>query len=144
MGKRFSRIVILLLTALLLTGCNIRTVDQMYCLPKRSEADGSLQSAINKAMAGLDYCAPLTGENQQAVQMADLDGDGVSEFILFAKGGTERPLRILIFRYSGNAFYHVDTIESNGSAFDQVEYAQMDGVGGMELIVGRQDRKSVV
>lgn len=136
--KKFSRLIILAVLAMLLTGCHMRTSDQMYSLPKRSESDGSLQSAINKAMVGLEYCAPLTGENQQAVQMADLDGDGVSEYLLFAKAGTERPLRILIFRYTAGEFQHVDTVESNGSAFDQVEYVQMDGGGGMEIVVGRQ------
>ena len=131
----------LVLTAaalMLLTGCSIRTSDQLYSLPKRSQTDGNLQSVIESAMNGLEYCAPLTGENQQAVQMADLDGDGASEFILYAKGGTERPLRILIFRYDGDEFYHAQTIESTGSAFDQVEYVQFDGKAGMEIVVGRQ------
>lgn len=131
------RIILLLLMALLLTGCSMRTADQMYSIPMRSEADGNLQAVIDQAMSGLDYCAPRAGENQQAVQMADLDGDGVSEYLLFAKGSDERPLRILIFKYSNNTFQHVDTIESNGTAFDQVEYVQMDNNGGYELVVGR-------
>lgn len=138
MKKKLNKLFLLVVLALCLTGCHMRTSDQMYSLPKRSESDGSLQSAINKAMSGMEYCAPLSGENQQAVQMADLDGDGISEYLLFAKANADRPLRILIFRYVGNEFQHVDTIESNGSAFDQVEYVQMDGSGGMELVVGRQ------
>ena len=67
---------------LLLTGCQMRTADQMYSIPMRSEADGSLQQVIDQAMIGMEYCAPRSGENQQAVQMADLDGDGISEYLL--------------------------------------------------------------
>lgn len=128
---------LVIVAVLVLTGCSIRTVDQMYQLPRRSEEDNNLQSIIDQTMTGLQYCAPLTGENQQTVQMADLDGDGSQEYLLFAKGSSEIPLRILIYKETGESFIHYDTIESNGSAFDQIEYAQMDGRDGLELVVGR-------
>ena len=133
--KKF--ICLILLAALSFSGC-VRTVDQMYCLPKRSDDYNDLQSAIDSAMQGLEYCAPLSGENQQAVQMADLDGDGIQEYLLFAKGNATLPLRILIFREIEDNYVHVQTIESNGSAFDQVEYVQMDEFAGMEIVVGSQ------
>lgn len=135
--KRFF-ILTLLAAVLCLTGCSMRTVDEMYCLPKRSDDYNDLQTVIDQAMPGLEYCAPLSGENQQTVQMADLDGDSEQEYLLFAKGGSERPLRILIFDQIEDAIVHVDTIENNGSAFDLVEYVQMDGKPGLELVVGCQ------
>lgn len=134
-NKKF--ICLLLLTALLLCGC-MRTVDQMYSIPKRSEDFKNLQSAIDGAMQGHSYSAPLSGENQQAVQSADINGDGVLEFLLFAKCDSERPLRIMIFRQVEDAYIHIQTIESNGSAFDLVEYVQMDDTPGLELVVGSQ------
>lgn len=136
--KKQIRIWLLLVAVLFLSGCSIRTVEQMYQLPKRSEVYNNLQSVIDGAMTNMEYCAPLTGENQQTVQTADLDGDGALEYLVFAKGASERPLRILIFRQSEDAFIHTCTVESNGTAFDQVEYVQMDGLGGVELVVGRQ------
>ena len=138
MRNRKCLFFVLLAAALLLAGCTIRTVDEMYSLPKRSEDYKHLQSAIDGAMAELEYCAPLSGENQQTVQMADLDGDGSQEYLLFAKGTSERPLRILIFDDAGESFSHVSTIESNGSGFDLVEYVQMDDRPGVELVVGCQ------
>lgn len=129
----------------LLSGCAMRTVEQMYCLPKRSENYHNLQSAIDKAMGGLEYCAPLSGENQQTVQMADLDGDGLTEYLLFARGSGEKPLQILIFRQETDGAYGLaETISCSGSAFDQVEYVQMDGQGGYELVVGRQISEQVL
>ena len=138
MRKLHKWIVLLLAAALGLSGCSMLTVEQMYCLPKRSEEYSDLQSAIDKAMEGLEYCAPLSGENQQTVQMADLDGDGSEEYLLFAKGGSQKPLRILVFDEIQEIFVHVATIEANGSAFDLVEYVQMDSEAGVELVVGCQ------
>jgi len=135
-GKKLI-ILFLLGAALILGGCSMRTVDEMYCVPKRSEAYHDLQSVIDGAMQGLEYYAPLTGARQQPVQMADLDGDSEPEYLLFAKSGDEHPLRILIFRKQEDTYIHADTIESNGYAFDQVEFVQMDDRGGMEIVVGR-------
>ena len=130
---------VLLVAACLLSGCAMRTVDQMYCLPKRSESHNNLQWAIDRAMAGKEYCAPLSGENQQTVQMADLDGDGIAEYLLFAKSNSgDKPLQILIFRQKDDDYILADTIDSNGTAFELVEYVPMDDVGGAEIVVGRQ------
>ena len=136
--KRKRMLAVLLMAALLLTGCSIRTVDQMYCLPRRSEDHKDLQVQIQKAMAGLEYCAPLSGENQQTLHTVDLDGDEQNEYLLYAKGGSERPLRILIFDEMNETFAHVSTIEANGTSFDLVEYVQMEQGGGKQIVVGCQ------
>jgi len=129
---------VVLAAVCLFAGCSMRTVDEMYCLPKRPESYNDLQSVIDSAMVGLEYCAPLSGENQQTVQMADLDGDGIREYLLFAKSGSEMPLQILIFDQTEDTYVLTDTVECHGSSFEAVEYVQMDGKGGMELVVGRQ------
>lgn len=132
------KITALLLAVLLLSGCGMRTVNELYCLPKRSEDYKNLQSAIDAVMNGLEYCAPLSGEHLQTVQMADLDGDGVPEYLLFAKGSTEKPLHILVFREVDDQYVLSDTIQSAGAAFDVVQYARVDDRPGYELIVGHQ------
>ncbi len=129
---------------LLFSGCNMRTVDELYCLPKRSQLYMNLQSEIDKVMSGAEYNAPLSGENRQAVQMADLDGDGKVEYLLFAKNSSDRPLQIYIFSGDGDSYYLADVIESTGTAFEQVEYVQMDGRKGLEIVVGRQVSDRVV
>ena len=130
--------LLLLLAALFLNGCAMQTVDQMYCLPRRSEDHKNLQAAIDDAMAGLQYSAPTSGENQQTVQMADLTGDGNQEYLLFAKSGAENPLRILVFRQTEEQYQLLTTIECLGSGFEQVEYVDIDGQPGLELVVGRR------
>ena len=143
-AKRIKYMCLLIALVVLLAGCTVRTMEEMYRLPKRSEDYNDLQAAIDSAMSGLDYSAPLTGENQQTVQLADLDGDGENEYLLFAKGSQEKPLRILVFRNIEDTFVNTNTIECNGSFFDQVEYVNMDDRGGVELVVGRQLNDQVI
>jgi len=138
MRKKIKYIICLFAAALMLAGCSMQTVDQMYQLPKRSEDYSNLQFEIDKAMAGLVFSAPLAGENQQSVQIADVDGDGDPEYLVFTKSNAEQPLRILVFNRIDGVFVHTDTIKSNGAAFDQVEYIQMDRKPGLEVVVGCQ------
>lgn len=129
--------LLLLMAALLLAGCS-STVYEMYQLPKRSEKFTNLQTVMDSVMTGLEYCAPIGGENQQTVQIADLDGDGFNEYILFARGSAEKPLQIFIFTRNGEEYVLADTIACNGSAFEQVEYVRLNGRPGYEMVVGRQ------
>ena len=138
MNRPVRLLLCMLAIAMMLTGCSIQTVNQMYRLPKRSEDYSNLQSVMDTAMVGLDFFAPITGDNQQSVQMADVDGDGEQEYLVFTKANAQLPLRVLVFDRVNGEFVHADTIESNGAAFDQVEYVQMDDRPGLEMIIGRQ------
>ena len=131
-------ICVLLTAALLLSGC-ASTVEDMYAPPKRSEGYNRLQSAIDGAMAGMEYAAPVSGENRQIIQMADLNGDGMDEYILFARKSSDTPLQILVFRQEEDGECRLtETLESTGSAFEKVEYVDVDGEPGLEIVVGRQ------
>ena len=135
--QRFKFItLILLLSAMLLSGCMLQTVEDMYCLPKRSEDHDHLQSTIDAVMAELQYAAPLSGENRQSLQMADLNGDGTDEYLVFAKSDSDAPLRILIFQNTADGYTLMTTVNSQGTAFDRVEYVDIDGDGAQELVVG--------
>ncbi len=136
MKKRI--LVLLVAVTLLLSGCTMKTMDQLYSLPKRSEDYYDLQTAINRAMPGLSYCAPVQGEDRQTVQLADLTGDGVAEAILFAKGAGEKPLKVFVFAKENGVYSDIARMEFSGTAFSQVGYAQLDGKPGQELIIGRQ------
>lgn len=138
MNRIIKTALLLAVVAALLCGCTVSTIDEMYCLPKRSEDYQLMQDQIDKAMVGLEYCSPLSGENQQTVQMADLDGDGVTEYILYARGASELPLQILVFCRTEDGYALKERICGIGSSFDQVEYVQVDGRPGLEIVVGRK------
>ena len=136
-GKRW---VIGLMTCFLmfLTGCLSVGSENFYALPQRSEKYRDLQAAVERAMGSGVYAAPVSGSNRQAIQQADLDGDGREEALVFCRIGTEHPLKVLILKRTEEDYRLVCTIEGDGSAFDSVQYAQIDGAPGQELLLSRR------
>lgn len=129
---------------LVLCGCGSRTVDEMYSIPRRSSEYKNLQSVIDASMNDMSYAAPVSGDNRQSVQMTDLDGDGLDEYLVYAKGNTENPLYILIFHQIDNNRYELmEALSCKGATFEQVQYENFDGKPGCEIIVGRQINDSV-
>ena len=123
--------------ALLLTGCTDFRGDTLYRLPERPEEYGMLQEAIASAMTDSQFCAPLFGENRQPVQTADLTGDGVAEYVVFAKNRTTDRLEVLVFGQQKDACQLLARLDNSGAYFWQISYADMDGKPGLELVVGR-------
>ena len=139
MKKKYFLVGLMLLAVSLLSACGYSTVEEMYRIPKRSQEYTFLQSTIEQAMTGMEFASPSSGDNQQTVQAADLDGDGNQEYLVFARDSSDKPLKVLIFHETENGkYYLMEQLEMNGSSFEQVIYADMDGVPGMELIVGRR------
>ena len=129
-----------LFSAAVLTGCVGQSAEELYALPKQPDEYYELQNAIDQVLvANASYSGPLAGSNQQAVQLADLDGDGVDEAIVFIKTTGERPLKAFIFDENENGVYfNTGVIEGDGTAFDAVDYVQLDGEPGVEILLGRQ------
>lgn len=144
MKKQSKMLLLIFAISMLLSGCVMRTVDELYCLPKRSQADNDMQAVIDRAMVGMSYCAPLYGENRQMVQAADLDGDGIDEYVVLARSSYQKQLKILIFGQYALGYALTDTIESYGTAFDFIQFSNVDDHPGVEIVVGRQMGDGVV
>ena len=89
------------LTAITLTGCGLKSGEDLYQLPKASAEYESLQTCLEDILdRGLEYSAPLTGSNLQSVQLTDLDNDGTDEAIAFFRDSSaeSQSLKIYIFR----------------------------------------------
>ena len=137
--------VLMLLLTLVLSGCFVKTVDELYTLPKHSDEYNDLQNAIDGLMAqGAAYSAPVSGANQQSVQLADLDGDGQDEAIVFLKTGGDKPLGAYIFDLIDGAYQNIAVIEGGGTAFASAEYVQLDNEGGVEILIGRKLSDQVI
>ena len=139
---RRKRIAALLTSSLLalsaLSGCSTLGSDDLYALPKQSDAYYELQNAIDRVLpSGAVFSGPMTGSNQQSVQFADLDGDALDEAVVFLKTTGERPMKVYIFEPSGEGYENTAVIEGDGSSFDAVEYANIDGEAGLEILLGR-------
>ncbi len=137
-GLKLAAAAFLLLLAL--TGCAGATPEDLYAPPQLSERYLKLQTAINQMLAsGASYAPPVAGPHRQAMQMEDLDGDGVGEVIAFFNfQGSDRPLRIYIFRQTEDGYEEAARIEGEGSGIDGISYTDMDGDGVKEIAVGWQ------
>lgn len=145
MKKRILAAVVFVCCALLLSACGTQTVDKMYSLPRRSSQNNNLREVVETAMEGVVYAAPVSGENQEPVQTADLDGDGVEEYLVFAKGEKDNSLQILLFRQNEEKKYeHWETIACKGTAFELIQYAPIDDQTGKELIVGTRLNDQII
>lgn len=146
MGRwKYGAILFGCLALCCLSGCFVQSADSLYALPRQSDAYYDLQQAIDAALpADAAYAGPLTGPNQQAVQLADLDGDGDDEALVFTKTSGEKPLKLYIFDAIDGQFAMTTVIEGDGTAFDAVEYVSVDDTPGLEIILGRQLSDQIV
>lgn len=125
----------------LLSGCagvRLGSVEELYCLPSMPPEYQTLENSINALIQeGAEYAAPASGSNIQPVQLVDLNGDGTEEALAFMRKPTEeRPLKICIFSSEDDAYQLSAVLEGSGSAVFSIVYADLDGDGMTELIVG--------
>lgn len=139
-GKRAGLALLAAALTLLLSGCFVKTVDELYTLPRHSDEYDRLELAIEAVLSSQNaaYAAPVSGVNQQSVQLADLDGDGLEEAIAFLKAAGDKPLKACIFSRADGDYHLTDMIEGDGTSFASVEYVQLSGRPGAELVIGRQ------
>lgn len=143
--KKFIPLLCVLVLLLSQGGCFLDPAENLYAVPKQPESFYNLQSAIDAVMGdSATYSAPVSGENQQAVQTADLDGDGDDEAIVYINNGGDTPLCLCVFDRQDDCYSLLGKIEGVGSAFDKVEYLQFDGESGSEILVGRRLSDSVM
>lgn len=137
--KRLLAAGLLCVLAFSLSGCFLEPAESLYAVPRQPESFYDLQSAIEKQMGdGVSYSPPTAGENQQAVQLTDLDGDLEDEAIVFLKTQTDTPMTVCVFDRKDGTFSLLTRISGAGTAFDRVEYVQIDDRPGKEIVLGRQ------
>ena len=139
------RVAFIFAVLLLLTACAGKSVDELYSLPQGADEYLDLQKKINLLLYnGAEYSPPTSGSYRQSVQLEDLDGDGVSEELVFMNvSGDDRPLKIYIFNEKDDEFYEAAVIEGEGTNIESINYVDMDNDGTTEIVVGRQISSSV-
>lgn len=137
------RLLSLILILTLLGGCSGISAEELYCLPEANQDYYDLQTALSAVLSdGYTYQAPSAGARRDAVQLVDLNANGVDEAVAFFKN-QEGSLTIYIFARTGEAYETADVIECAGSAVGTVEYADLDGDGTLELLAACQVSESV-
>ncbi len=145
MARKILGLVALLLCLTGLSGCVFSSVEEMYALPKSSEAYVNLQAKINTEKGNAEYIAPLSGENRQTIQLVDVDGDGTQEAVAFFRDAqAEAPLQIAFFRQDEDGEYQPWTrIEGVGAEIESIDYLDLCQPQGNEILVSWRVNASV-
>lgn len=143
MKERKSKLLLLVLivaASMLLSGCVLRMrADDLYRLPELSQDYLRLQGHINTIHnEGAEFSPPISGPNRQSVQLKDLNGDGINEVIAFFRIPSDSTLKIIVFEMVDGDYSVAEVINGAGTAIESIRYADMDGDGVMEIIVGWQ------
>ena len=144
--KRAGKMLVIGLFSLLLSGCMFTTPEtSLYRLPKLAGEYESLESQIDALLTnGAEYAAPTSGSNLQSVQMIDLDGDGSEEAVaFFRRASDKKPMKIYIFKADGDSYERYAVIEGASSQIYSVNYADLDGDGLKEILVGYKSSSDV-
>ena len=137
--KRLLLFALILSLSFGLGGCFLDPAESLYAMPMQSRDFYDLQTAVEEILPSNGaYAPPVAGDNQQAVQLSDLDGDGENEALVYIRGTGDAPLSLCIFDKQGNSYRLLAKLDGAGTAFDRVQYAQLDGQGGNEIILGRR------
>lgn len=133
------RMLSVLLSLLVLSGCTFPSGDELLAAPKPSTNYQTLQVELEKLIAsGISYTAPVEGENRSSIQLIDLDNDGVEEAISFFRGSsssTSNDFKVYIYRKQEESYVCTGSIEGTGTAIQSVDYPVItpDGRRGMVI-----------
>lgn len=137
--KRNICLLLILFLCVSLYGCFLDPAENLYAVPKQPASFYNLNSVIEHVMTeSTSYSPPVSGENQQAVQMADLDGDRDDEAIVYLKADGDKPLSLCVFDKQEDSYRLLARIDGVGNSFDQVQYVPFDDRPGNEIVVGRR------
>lgn len=105
--------------------------------PEQKEISQALEAAVGAGKAEkLKY--PHRGDYLSAFVMYDLDSDGEEEALVFYDdpNNIEYQTQICILDNDGTGWKALQTYPGNGNAIDQIQFVNMSGQGGCDILIG--------
>ena len=137
-----KKAAILILTLALLfcaAGCSLYEgeISDLFQPPRLGEEQQALLDALKSVIDG-DYTLkhPHTGAIRSSVVFADMDGDGEEEAAVFCMLSGMATVQLHFFNSVDNQWEHVAEINADCSEVYRCEFADIDGDGASELVVG--------
>lgn len=136
---RKGRILITFLAILMLSGCTIKTGDDLLSAPKPSEDYIVLQKQIDKELStGKVFSAPEAGTNRNTVQLVDLDADSDYQeevVAFFRESAVSGTFNVVVYKNEDDEYVEMGRIDGHGSNIDAVEYPRLSDIGAGGIAV---------
>ncbi len=140
--KKLFVILILLLSAVFITSCTMTNVEGLIALPGTSALEQSIHDKLLEVEADdVSLVFALRGQTQNPISFFDINGDGNEEVIVLYRSYKAHPnsgdtANIHIFTNKNGELSSYFDIIGAGSGIDKVEFADFNGDGLPELVVG--------
>lgn len=141
--RRYRVFAALISVVLLLAGCTSLSLNGPDILnPPSAGGDRAKIQTLIEERSGGDYSFlyPVDGDHKSSVIFNDIDGDGDDEAI--ALYAAESKAHVLFAQKSRNGFSFIADEELDASRVDRVDFADVNGDGRDEFIIGYTDISS--
>lgn len=130
-----------LLAALsLLSGCTLKSGDELLAAPQPTPSYQALQTELKKELdkGEVIYASPERGENRSTVQLKDLDNDGEDEAIAFFRGSlqtTSNRFTVVVYKKLGEKYIKTGSVTGSGAAIRSVDYPTFSPSGECGIVI---------
>lgn len=131
-----------LLAVLLLTGCapfTTQNINELLRAPAMGQGIADIQNALKEYLGETpQYKFPKEGELRSPYVMADLDGNGEQEAVLFytLAGGATTNVYVAVLAQTDGHWKVMQNVEGSASDLASVEVANLFGDNTRQLVVG--------
>ncbi|AFS77161.1 putative lipoprotein [Gottschalkia acidurici 9a] len=146
MIKRIFSVVILSILTTIVSGCSINGSPEDLMRPPKLESNREqVKVALQEYLPqNAKLVIPPSNDKPSAIKFLDLDGDGKREAIIFYNLDLdENPLRALILKNENKKWNNKGELKILGQDLDKVFFKDIDGDGGLDIIIGSKVRYSL-
>ncbi len=129
-----------LMLVVFLSGCMVMNTADLLSLPRLLPDHADILKIVNDVTSGSNWTttSPQSGTNRSPVQLVDLYQDGIPEAIVFLSNSIDVQLQVMILSKTGESKYTpLTSYTLNAVSFERVEYADVNGDGILEMIIGQ-------
>lgn len=145
MKRRFI-LAIFVLSTVLISGCSmIDSPEELTETPKLKGDKEEIRLAIKEYLPpNARPLIPPTEDLGSHIKLIDLDGDGKDEAVIFYSIDIEEnPIRILVLKKVNSVWKNKPEIKIKGQELDRVLFKDLDGDGGLEIVIGSKIKYSL-
>ncbi len=140
--KRIFALLLTVIICLSFASCEnaFTPVEKLMRPPELSGGDKKLQEAFENSVSEYDNIVlkiPISGKYKSSYILYNIDGKGADEaIILYSVPAMDYVVFAEVFKFSDNEWTHVSKISTDSSDIYEVNFADINGDGFNELLIG--------